>query len=64
MSDSVQRQAGASFFVPEANLGMIQAGIAAFEEARRTGAASKDNGDANVVYAVYEAMREKPDQIL
>lgn len=42
---------------PDANLGMVRAGIAALEEARRTGAAFKENGDANVVYAIYTAMQ-------
>lgn len=45
--------------IPEANLGMVRAGIAALEECRRNGSAAKDNGDANVVYAVYAAMRAR-----
>lgn len=44
-------------YVPEASLGMIRAGIEALEEVRRTGRASQENGDANIAYAVYEAMR-------
>jgi hypothetical protein len=43
--------------LPEANLRMVRAGIAALEKVRRTGAATKDNGDANIAYAIYNAMR-------
>ncbi len=57
MTQSDDRQADVAFSVPDASLGMIRAGIGALEEARRSGAATKENGDANVVYAVYEAMR-------
>lgn len=59
MAPVEDRQADAGFFVPDASLGMIRAGIDALEEARRSGSAAKENGDANVVYAVYEAMRRK-----
>jgi hypothetical protein len=61
MIDIERRQAGASKtnILPHANLGMVRAGISALEEARRHGDDSKENGDANVVYAVFEAMLKK-----
>lgn len=43
--------------IPEANLGMVKAGLRALEQCRVSGRASAENGDANIVYAVYEAMR-------
>jgi hypothetical protein len=59
MSQIEKRQADAEFSVPDASLGMIRAGIGALDEARRNGSAAKENRDANVVYAVYEAMRRE-----
>jgi hypothetical protein len=57
MPHAQARQADA--MVPAANLGMIRAGIDALKRVRQDGSATRENGDANIAYAVYEAMRAK-----